>query len=240
LGGAALALALAPDALAAQTRGEGFLFSPPSGSVTFSSGFAQARGSSDIFSYTRDLLTLEKGDFNSISLGLEYALRFNDNLDFFGSIGYASASERSEFRDWVDQDDLPIEQTTRFSRLPISAGARFYLMPRGRSIGSLAWLPSVMVPHVSAGVGVMRYRFRQVGDFVVDNGDIVSDDLESSGWAPLFHTGVGLDISLTPRLLLASEFRYTLSSAEMQGDFEGFENIDLSGAGATIGLKVRF
>jgi hypothetical protein len=231
---------LAGKVASAQTRGDGFLFQPPTGSVTFHVGMARANDGSEIFAFTRELLTLEKGDFNSISLGFEYAHRLDDRFDVFGSVGYAGASERSEFRDWVDENELPIEQTTRFTRVPLSVGGRMYLLPRGHAVGRFAWIPATVSPHIAAGVGMIWYRFQQNGDFVVDDAEIVSDKLSSSGWSPYVHAGGGLDITLSPRLLLASEVRYGWGRAEMQEDFSGFEEIDLSGITASVGLKIRF
>jgi hypothetical protein len=225
----------------AQPRPTDFLFGAPLGTVSFVGGFADPRASSEVFSYTRELLTLNPGDFSSVTFGMEYARSISDRIDLFGGLAYSGSSERSEFRDWVHEDDTPIEQDTRFSRLPLTAGARVYLLPRGRSIGNYAWLPNPAVPFVSAGLGVMWYSFTQSGEFVdVADSEIFVATLRSSGWAPLMHAGAGLDFAVTPNLLLSSEARYHLASAGMQEDFTGFDKIDLSGLNITFGLKVRF
>jgi hypothetical protein len=241
-----LALALAatigfPGLLPGQTQGDGFLFQPPAGNVTFHVGVARPRAGSDIFTDTRSLLTLEKGDFNSISLGAEYAWNLIGQIDLVASIGYAGSNKRSEFRDWVDQDELPIEQNTRFTRVPLTAGARLYLLPRGRSIGSHVWFPSAVAPYLSAGGGVVWYSFKQTGDFVdFQDQEIITDKLESAGFAPLVHVGGGMEFSLTPRLLIAADARYSIARAAMKEDFSGYDDIDLAGLAATVGIRIRF
>lgn len=236
-----LALLIPPKALHGQGSGADFLFGAPTGSVTFHAGFAGARAGSEVFSFTSELLTLNKSDFSAMAFGIEYARSITDNLDIFGGFGYSGSSERSEFRDWVDENQMPIEQDTRFARLPFLAGARFYLAPRGRSVGSYAWLPSAVAPHLSAGVGMLWYSFRQSGDFVdVEDNEIFTANLQSSGWAPMLHTAAGLDVSLSPGLILSTEARYAFARAEMSEDFAGFDDIDLSGLTATVGLKIRF
>ena len=228
-------------AIVAQDSRPDFLFRPPLGSVTFHGGLAHARASSDIFSFTSEILTLERGDFSSLTFGVEYAHNLKDQIDLFGTIGFSGRDRHSEFRDLVDQDNNPIEQDTRFTRVPLLLGARLYLLPRGRTVGSHAWLPSVVAPHISAGAGVLWYSFRQTGDFVdAEDNEIFTASLESSGFAPVLHAGAGLDFALSPGLLLASEARYNLASASMSDDFAGFDKIDLSGLTATVGLKIRF
>jgi opacity protein-like surface antigen len=108
-------------------------------------------------------------------------------------------------------------------------------------VGSFAWLPNSFAPHVSAGVGLMWYSFRQQGDFVdVDDEDIFSATLSSNGWAPSLQLGAGVDFTLSPGLVLAADARYTHARATMSEDFSGFDKIDLSGVQATVGLKFRF
>jgi hypothetical protein len=242
---ASLALApLLPHASAlgqARLQGDGFLFREPTGSITFQLGFARPRAQSEIFASTRELLTLNDGDFNSLSLGVEYARQLQPRLDLVIGIGYAGSSERSEFRDWVDQDDLPIEQTTTFTRIPFSAAGRYYVLPRGRSIGRFAWFPSAAAPYVTAGGGVLWYSFRQNGDFV-DFADleVFSAKLESAGWALHGFAGGGIEFSLSPLVVFATEGRYAFGSAAMDADFSGYDNIDLSGLTATAGIRIRF
>ena len=65
------------------------------------------------------------------------------------------------------------------------------MLPRGRQISRLAWIPRTIVPYVGAGGGVTSYEFRQSGDFVdfaTENAaagtfTIFTDSFKSEGWA---------------------------------------------------------
>jgi hypothetical protein len=50
----------------------------------------------------------------------------------------------------------------------------------------------------------------------------------------------GLDYSLGPRWLVNGEARYSWASANMGRDFVGFDDIDLTGFRASVGVSVRF
>lgn len=236
-----LGLAIAQSA-EAQGSGEGFLFREPSVSLGLRGGFNHANAGSDIFSFATEHLTLGRGDFSGPAVGADLGIRLFPRVDLVVGTGYAGASAASEFREWVEgEDDLPIEQTTRFQQVPVTAGVKAYLTPRGRSIGQFAWIPAAFAPYVGAGGGGVWYRFRQQGDFVdIETLEIFTDELESSGWAPAAHGLAGLDVSLTPRIALTGEARYSWGSAELGNAFEGFEPIDLSGVSATVGITFRF
>jgi len=235
---AAMVLALPADA---QRTGNGFLFQEPVGSLGVRGGFAQARGNSDIFSFITDELTLGRGAFASASFSADLAFRIGPRADLVFGVSYFGSNARSEFRRFVDNNDLPIEQTTGLARVPLTANAKVYLTSRGRSIGRFAWVPARFAPFVGVGGGAMWYRLRQRGDFInMETLDVFSDTFQSSGFTPVVDGFAGLDISLSPRYGLTGEGRYLWATAAMGRDFSGFDRIDLSGYNASFGLYVRF
>ena len=231
-------LALAPAA-GAQSGGPGFLFRPPIGALTLRGGFDRALGNSDLFDFVRDELTLERGDFTGLNVGADLAIALSGRVDVVLGASHARSTARSEFRRFVDNDDRPIEQTTAFSRTPVTGSVKAYLAPRGQTLGRFAWLPTRLAPFVGAGGGAMYYRFRQDGDFVRDDMSVRPDELTTSGWTPTAHGFGGLDVSLSPRLAVTGEARYNWARANTTGDFQDYQ-IDLSGLGATVGLTFRF
>jgi opacity protein-like surface antigen len=236
-----LALLLTPAFAAAQGMGRGFFFQEPTTTWSVRAGYGLANANSDIFSFTSDQLTLNKGDFRGLNIGSDLSFRISSRFALGLGIWYEGRNTPSEYRNFVDQDDLPIEQTTKFQRMPITADLRYYLAPRGRSIGHFAWIPAKVAPYVGAGGGAMWYSFRQDGDFIDQPSmDVFHDTFKSSGWAPEAHALAGVDVSLTPRLMLTGEGRYTYAKANMDEDFQGFDKIDLSGFAITAGLAVRF
>ncbi|GLC26265.1 outer membrane beta-barrel protein [Roseisolibacter agri] len=236
----AAVLALAPAA-GAQQGGDGFLFRPPIGAITLRGGVDRALGNSEVFDFARERLTLGSNAFTGFNVGVDLSINLSDRVDVVLGASHARSSAKSEFRRFVDQDDLPIEQTTALARTPITASVRAYLTPRGRSIGRFAWIPSRVAPYVGAGGGALWYRFSQEGDFVDEETlDVFPATLRSSGWTPTAHGLAGVELSLSPHVALSTEARYTWARAAMSDDFTNFDRIDLSGLVATAGLSLRF
>lgn len=225
----------------AQGSGNGFLFGQPQGSFTIRGGFDRASAGGDLFGFVTDQLTLRRGDFSGPTVGGDLAFRVAPRFDVVLSGSYATANASSEFRRLVGNDNMPIAQTTSFRRVPVIASVRAYLTPRGRSVGNFAWVPARFAPYVGAGGGAAWYSFRQAGDFVDPGSNVVfSDVLTSSGWAPAAQGMLGLDYSITPRIALTGEGKYTWSRAAVGQGFTGFNRIDLSGISTTLGISVRY
>src|SRR5258705_213548 len=145
----------------AQTAGDGFLFHTPVFTWGIHGGFDRAIAGGDVFSFVTQQLTLDRGDFSSATFGTNLALPVSRSNDIVFDIGYARVSRGSEFRKWVDQNNLPIQQTTSLLRVPVTLGVRHYLSTRGRSIGRFAWIPAARATYVGFGAGLMRYDFHQ-------------------------------------------------------------------------------
>jgi opacity protein-like surface antigen len=236
----AAALAVAHPVLA-QDSGDGFRFHPPAGSWSFRGGYAMPTANSDLFTFTTSRLTVNHNDFNAVDIGADLAFTLAPRLDLTFDISYSGMNKGSEFRDFVDNNNQPIEQTTTFARTPLTVNARYYLMDRGRQIGHFAWVPRSFVPYIGAGVGVMNYAFDQKGDFIDDSTlAVFPDAFHSSGWAPMAQVMTGLEWSLTPGWALRTEARYLTASAALSSDFSGFHRIDLSGFTTSVGFFVRF
>jgi len=158
--------------------------------------------------------------------------------------GYSSSTTPSEFRNFIDNNDQPIQQTTKYKRVPLTIGLKYYLTDRGRAVSDFAYIPSKYAPYLGVGAGTMYYRFQQSGDFVdfnTDDLEIFSTALESNGWAPMAQGTAGMDFTIGPWLALTGEGRYQWARARLDpAVFEGFQKIDLSGFTGTVGFKVRF
>lgn len=228
-----------PSGLLAQEDPD-FLFGRPSVTVGIHGGWTMLSESSEIFRFVREELTVERGAFDSFTVGGEVSWRWTERLDVSATLGYADASVRSEFRDWVDLDDRPIEQTTERSRLPLTVSVKGYLFERGRRISPLAWVPGRWSPYVGAGVGILWYDFTQHGAFVdFETLDIFEDRFTSEGSTLAAHVLAGVQVSLSRRVVARAEYRHSGASAELSGDFVGFEPVDLGGGQLTVGLAVR-
>jgi hypothetical protein len=237
----AMTVALAAPARA-QSSGKGFLFKRPTGSFSIRGGYALANAGSDVFSEATTQLTLDKRDFSAFDVGgdISYSLGARTDLVFDGDL--TSSSKGSEFRKWVDNNNKPIRQSTKFKRIPLTMAVKYYLTDRGRSVSQFAWIPSRYAPYVSLGAGAMYYRFQQNGDFVdFKTLDVFSTTVQSSGWTPMGQGAAGMEYTVGPWLALTGEGRYVWAKATLDpNDFEGFDKIDLTGFAGTVGFRVRF
>ena len=238
-----LALAAAPLPLLAQPAGavgDGFAFRRPVLSLTVRGGYDRPFASSDIYDFSTRNLTLSKGDFAAAGYQIDIGFRINDRTEVVLSGGQARRQAASEFRKYIDNNDQPIEQTTRLRRMPLSVGVKYALRPPAERIGKFAWIPSTFTPWAGVGVGAMQYSFAQTGDFVdFKTLDVFNDNLASNGWAPMGYAHLGADVRITTRVSLTGDLRYTAAKTKLGSAFSGFNKIDLSGAAATMGFTLR-
>src|SRR5690606_13299514 len=113
-----LAVVIAVPAGAA-AQGRDYLLGQPYGSFGLRGGFALARAGSDVFDQITDDFTLERNDFYSFAGGADLAIRLTNRFDAVLGAAYMRSSAPSEDREFVGTDDLPIEQTTRLTRVPL-------------------------------------------------------------------------------------------------------------------------
>jgi hypothetical protein len=231
---------VAPGLLVAQ-GGPGFLFKDPHGSIRLETGYGLQLANSDIFELAHEELTVSRKDFDAPYLGAEIAARVGQRWDVAVGVGFSRSSKASEFRDWVDNNENPIEQVTALRTVPVTLSAKYYLAERGRSVGRFAWVPNTVTPYIGAGVGVVSYRFEQTGDFVdFDSLDIFYDQYVSTGQAALLRGLAGVSVALGGQFELTGEARYQHAKAEMSSDFDGFDALDLSGLQGVVGIAIRF
>ncbi len=237
------ALATAPLQTLAQptgAAGNGYLFRRPAFSLTIRGGLDRPVGSSEIWNFTTTNLTVNKGDFTAAGYQVDLGVRLANRLDLVLAGGTSRRAADSEFRKFVDNNDLPIEQTTTIRRLPLTAGLRFALRAPEERISRFAWIPSRVTPWIGAGGGAMNYTFSQNGDFVdFETLNVFKQSFASSGWTPMAYGNVGVDVKLSTRIALTGDLRYSMARATLGGKFVGFDKIDLSGTAATMGLTLR-
>lgn len=237
---AAVVCSFVPAVASAQESPD-FLFSQPRVAVGGRMGWLFARAESDIFDFVTGQLTLDRSDFDAPTFGADVDVALNRRASLVFGFDFSSASQRSEYRDFVDNERLSINQTTRLREVNLSAGFKLALTPRGREIGSRVWIPAAVTPYVGAGAGALHYEFEQQGDFIdfVDF-SVFPDTFRSSGWAPSVHVLAGVDVKAWKRLYVTAEARYLWSKADLEDDFVGFEPIDLSGAAISGGIRYTF
>ncbi len=107
-------LALCP-ALASAQPSPDFLFGSPKGMIGVRSGWVFASANSDLFTFVQRHLTVDRKDFNAPAIGVDVEAAMTPRLSAVGGFDFARTSKNSEYRDFVDNQRLPITQTTRLS-----------------------------------------------------------------------------------------------------------------------------
>jgi hypothetical protein len=242
---AALLLALPLSLMAQQSPrgGDGYLFKRPFGTLSIRAGAARPNASGSVFSLADSLLTLSPNRYAGFAVTVESSMLVGDRGEVVLGVSVNNRKVGSEYRDWTDSKDLPIEQSTRFNRVPVSIGYKWNLRPSGRTVSRLAWVPNGFVPYVAAGGGAMWWSFRQEGDFVdfqTANLEVFRSVLQDRGWAPLAYAATGAAWHVTPSMAVTGEARFDASRSSLGGSFDGFRNIGLSGVGVTAGVQLRY
>ncbi len=218
-----------------------FFLGRPRATIGIRGNWVFASAGSDIFDFVTEQLTLDRSAFNKPALGLDFSLNVAPRIDVMLGFEGSRMEQASEYRHFVDNKLLPIEQTTSLKEQTLTAGVKFALLPSGRRVSRYAWIPSKLTPYVGAGAGVIRYDFQQFGDFVdFQDSHVFSSTFKSAGWTPSGFALGGADIHVLRRVFMSVEGRYTWSSAKLDRDFIDFDPIDLKGFRFGAGFHYAF
>ena len=218
-----------------------FMLGRPRATIGVRGNWLMASAGSDIFDFVTDQLTIEKSSFNTGSLGVEFAANLTPRVDVVAGFDFNRTETPSEYRRFIDNSGMPIEQTTQLNQYNLTASVKFALLPKGRSVSRLAWIPRTVVPYVGAGGGMGHYTFEQFGDFVdFQDNRVFPDVFKSSGWAPIAQLFGGTDIQVFSKMLVSVEGRYSWSKSDLEEDFIGFDPIDLGGFRIGAGVHLVF
>jgi opacity protein-like surface antigen len=221
-----------------------FQFDEPRMSLGFRGGWAFNRSNGEIYNFLTDQLTLKSSDFDAPAFTVDFSWRLISWLDLVFGVEYSGRKQKSEDRRFVDTLGDSIDQKTRLTQVPLTLSVKIYPIGRGDQVGQYAWIRKAVVPYIGGGIGGTWYELKQKGDFV-DIGDpdvegdefIFNDVFKSDDWTFAQHAFAGVDIKLTRSFGLILEGRYYWADADVQGDYEGFNSIDLDGARAMIGFN---
>jgi hypothetical protein len=219
-----------------------FLFGRPRASIGLRGSVNFLRARSDWYDLVSNQLTLDRSSFREPGIAGDVGIFVAPRLEIVAGADFATRTTGSEYRDLVDNNRQPIVQTTRLRQATLTAGVRVPLLPRGRDISSLAWIPSRWVPYAGGGAGALYYELRQWGDFVdIQDYSVFPQLFLSQGWTPLGYVNGGVDVGLLRHLNLTIDGRYQWARATLRPDvFQGFDRHDLAGFRVSTGINVIF
>jgi hypothetical protein len=218
-----------------------FLFEKPHASVTLRGSWLFTRGESDWYDFVTGLLTIDTKDFNAPGFGLDLNVPVTSRLEAQAAFDFSRSSTLSEYRDFVDNNRLPIQQTTSLRELNVGGNLRYLLMDRGQQVSRLVWVPRRIVPFVGAGAGAFNYKLQQIGDFVdFQDSSVFGDTFVSRGWSPSAQVFGGVDVRVFKRVYVTVDGRYLWAADDLGRDFIGFDPIDLAGFRLSGGVNFNF
>lgn len=179
------------------------------------------------------VFTGDAGEFEDLSFGGDFVLSLGrrSNLMFSGDV-YEGEDDQA-YLDFVDEFGSPIVHTTR---LRIASATVAYVL-------DLTGPDAPVVPYLGAGGGIYDWELEESGDFIdfgVAPPEIISaefvDGNTTLGWFWL----VGLEVPIGPRWSVFAEGRWQRLDEELDDDFEGSGDLDLSGRHIYGGFAWRF
>lgn len=218
-----------------------FLFQKPQASVTVRGSWLFTRGNSDWYDFVTNLLTVDTKDFNAPGFGLDVNVPVTSRIEAQASFDFSRSSTLSEYRDFVDNNRLPIQQTTTLREMNIGGNIRYLLMDRGQQVSRLVWVPRRIVPFVGAGAGVFNYKLQQTGDFIdFQDSSVFGDSFLSDSWTPSAQVFGGVDVRVFKRVYVTVDGRYLWAADDLGRDWIDFEPIDLAGFRLSGGVNFQF
>ncbi|MEA2600012.1 MAG: hypothetical protein QOF89_1004 [Acidobacteriota bacterium] len=188
-------------------------------------------GKSDYFSGIRqDFTGAEPNDFEDANFGLDYLMPLSGRLSLMFSGSVYQGNTTNAYRDFADNFGNRIRHDTTLDIASVTAGLVLHLTGPDTAIQ----------PYIGAGGGAYPWRLKESGDFI-DFGPashpVFSADLKSDGTAFGYYFLGGIEAPISRRVSLFAEGRWTRVDDDLQGDFEGFGKLDLSGREIAAGLS---
>jgi outer membrane protein W len=189
-----------------------------------------ARPADDVLVNDQNFLDFRIRDFDGVTFGGEYLVGLGDFLEGGLGIGYYQKTTPSVYLFQVNANGSEIPQDLKLRIVPFTATVRF--LPLGRH--------APIQPYVGAGVGVMRYRYSETGQFVDSDNSIFNGNFVGSGTAtgPVVLGGVRFSVG---QFDPGFEVRYQSAKGDLPADqtFAG-PRIDLGGFNYLFTFNIRF
>lgn len=192
-----------------------------------------ARIANDVWLKDLPIFKFEVVDFRGPEVSGEWNLGFGPHVEIGLGGSYYQHSVPTVYRDYVNKDRSEIRSDFKLRLIPAQAVVRF--LPFGT--------PGRFQPYVGAGVGVIAWRYSEVGDFIDfnDNNNVYRAryvaDGTSAGPVLLagFRAPLGGDI-----YALTFEGRYQGGQGQLNTNDFLDSKIDLGGTSWRVGLLIRF
>ena len=197
-------------------------------------------GESDLFADVNELYSpvgelrgVKPNDFDGVYGGAEYSFNVAEHVEMGFSLDGYSNSNSTVYKEFTRPNGDEIHQELKLSLIPVGVSLRFLPLDRFATVQ----------PYVTVGADAIFYQYEEFGDFIdffSDNLDIRADSFESDGIAFGGHAAAGVRIPLGHDFAITAEGRYQFAQKKHMDDDFNLNHLDLNGASATIGIRLRF
>lgn len=177
--------------------------------------------------------TGEPDDFEDTVGGLDYRYDGGRFLSLLVSGDVYESEVDQSYRDFVDARGNPITHETTLSIVSLTAGV----------VARLAPPRAPVAPYVGAGGGLYAYQLEESGDFIdfrFDPPEIFEDTFEAEGELLGYYLLAGLEVPIGEFLTVFAEGRWDNVEDELEDDFAGLGELDLSGRRVMGGVSWTF
>jgi hypothetical protein len=214
----------------------------PDNSFQVRIGGFMPEGGGDLWPDNEEVFTLSISDFDDVTLGLSYIRPISNNFEVGLNADFYDQTVLSSYIDYFDEFGYPILHDTNLQMMPLTVdfrllpGGRYRMRPGGRQVLK-------PVPYIGAGLGINLWSYEEYGDFInFEDPELPIEYwwFEDSGTAFETHVLAGIELPLSPTFNVVLEGRYSWSDDDLDEDFAGFGEIDLSGVLISVGGSFRF
>jgi hypothetical protein len=175
-------------------------------------------------------LDVDVNDFSGFTIGAEWLIGITRNVEAGLGLGYYSKTVNSVYAQLVEDNGTEIEQDLRLRVVPFTATLRF--LPFGRD--------TAVQPYFGAGVGVLSWKYSEIGEFVDTFDDSVFQErFVDSGAAagPTVLGGVRFSLG---SMDIGGEVRYQNATGDLEDPGFTGSTIDLGGLSYLATFNIRF
>ena len=191
------------------------------------------RGESDYWFDKEIDFSGEAEDLNDVIGGIEYLRFLGNRLGFVASGSFFAGTTDQFYVDFVDDLGSDIFHTTELDVASFNLGLLVHLVRRDRAI----------VPYVGVGGGFYSWRLSEHGDFIdftLAAPEVFFDTFEEEGSTLGYYWQAGLEVPLARNLSVYGDARWVRAEDDLEKDFAGLGELDLSGQTLSAGFAWSF
>ena len=196
-------------------------------SVNFKAGVFIPSMESELWDINLSNLNFSKADMVDVYYTAEYEQFINRFLAVGLEGGIYKQEIFSAYRDFVFEDDTPIEQNLSLRITSLELNIRLY--PMG--------IRKTVYPYISAGPGIYFWKYEQWGYFIDSiDGTVDQGFADSSRVALGFNARAGLVARIGKTTGVSFEAKYLYLKDNLSDLFQDFDKLDMNGLSFNFGI----